>query len=56
MPGALFGYNQKCSFGLLTFDTTKTDPEVTYQIINIDDEVIWKLSLKKSQLAHGKTK
>jgi alkaline phosphatase D len=56
MPGALFGYNQKCSFGLLTFDTTKTDPEVTYQIINIDDEVIWELSLKKSQLTHGKTK
>ncbi|MGB2866357.1 MAG: alkaline phosphatase D family protein, partial [Sedimentisphaerales bacterium] len=55
MPGALFGYNQKCSFGLLTFDTMKTDPEVTYQIINIDDEVIWKLSLKKSQLTHGKT-
>ncbi len=26
MLGALFGYNQKCSFGLLTFDTTKTDP------------------------------
>jgi len=54
MPGALFGYNQKCSFGLLSFDTIKADPEITYQIINIDDEVIWKLSLKKSQLTHGK--
>ncbi len=54
MPGALFGYNQKCSFGLLSFDTMKVDPEITYQIINIDDEVIWKLSLKKSQLTHGK--
>jgi hypothetical protein len=54
MPGALFGYNKKCSFGLLTFDTTITDPEVTYQIINIDDEVIRELSLKKSQLTHGK--
>jgi len=56
MPGALFGYNKKCSFGLLTFDTTKTDPEVKYQIISIDDELIWELSLKKSQLAHGKAK
>jgi len=56
MPGALFGYNQKCSFGLLKFDTTKSDPEVTYQINNIDDEVIWELSLKKSQLTHSKTK
>jgi alkaline phosphatase D len=52
MPGALFGYNKKCSFGLLTFDTTTTDPEVTYQIISIDDEVIWELSLKKSQLTN----
>ena len=52
MPGALFGYNKKCSFGLLTFDTTITDPEVTYQIINIDDEVIRELLLKKSQLTH----
>jgi alkaline phosphatase D len=50
----MFGYNQKCSFGLLTFDTTKTDPEVTYQIISIDDELIREFSLKKSQLAHGK--
>jgi alkaline phosphatase D len=54
MPGALFGYNKKCSFGLLTFDTTRPDPQVSYQIINIDDEVIYKLSLRKSQLTHEK--
>jgi len=54
MPGALFGYNKKCSFGLLTFDTTKPDPQVIYQIINIDNEVIYNLSLKKSQLTHKK--
>jgi alkaline phosphatase D len=54
MPGAMFGYNKKCSFGLLTFDTTKSDPEVTYQIISIDDGIIWKLSLEKSQLTHGR--
>ena len=52
MPGALFGYNAKCSFGLLTFDTTKADPEVTYQIINIDDELIYTFTLKKSVLSH----
>ena len=50
IPAALFGYNQKCSFGLLTFDTTKPDPELTYQIISIDNEVINTLTLKKSQL------
>lgn len=54
MPGAVFGYNKKCSFGLLMFDTTKTDPEVTYQIINIDNELIWEFSLKKSQLMHDR--
>jgi alkaline phosphatase D len=52
MPGALFGYNKKCSFGLLTFDTTRSDPQVTYQIISIDDEPVWKLSLAKSQLTY----
>ena len=56
MPGAMFGYNKKCSFGLLMFDTTKADPEVTYQIISIDNELIREFSLKKSQLTHSKTK
>jgi len=54
MPGALFGYNEKCSFGLLSFDTTAPDPQVTYKIVNIDNEVIHTFSLKKSQLTHRK--
>ena len=52
MKGSLFGYNKKCSFGLLTFDTTKPDPELTYQIINIDDEVIHTFVVKKSAISH----
>jgi len=36
---------------LLTFDTTKADPELTYQIVNIDDEVVYTLSLKRSDLS-----
>jgi len=56
MPGALFGYNKKCSFGLLSFDTTIRDPQVTFQIINIDNELIETLTLKKSQLTHKITK
>jgi len=47
---ALLGYNEKCSFGLVTFDTTLADPEVTYRIVNLDGEVVGTLSLKKSQL------
>ncbi len=52
VPGSIFGYNKECSFGFLTFDTTCKDPEITYQIINIDDEVIHELKLKKSRLSH----
>ena len=52
MPGALMAYNEKCSFGAFTFDTKKDDPELTFQIINIDDEIIDSLTLKKSQLTH----
>ncbi len=51
-PGCLFSYNAKCSFGQLTFDTTKSDPAVTYRIYNIDDELIHTFTVKKSQLTH----
>jgi alkaline phosphatase D len=54
MPGALFGYNEKCSFGLLSFDTMLPDPQVTHQIINIDGEVVYTISLKHSQLMYDK--
>jgi alkaline phosphatase D len=54
MPGSLFGYNKKCSFGILQFDTSIPDPQVTYKIISIDNEPIYTFSLKKSQLT-GKT-
>ncbi len=54
IPGSLFSYNKKCSFGMLLFDTTKPDPEVSYQIINIDNQIIYTLTLKKSQLTHKK--
>jgi len=48
----LFSYHQKCSFGKLTFDTTRRDPEVTFQIVNIDNETMHSLTVKKSQLSH----
>jgi alkaline phosphatase D len=47
---SLFGYNKKCSFGTLEFDTTIDDPSVTYMIKNIDNEEIHKMTLYKSQL------
>ncbi|MBN2326064.1 MAG: alkaline phosphatase D family protein [Candidatus Omnitrophica bacterium] len=53
MPDALFGYNKKCSFGHLTFDTAKADPEVVYKIFSIDDELIHQMTIYKSQLAYS---
>jgi alkaline phosphatase D len=50
VEGALFGYNEKCSFGLLTFDTTRADPQLTYEIVNIDGEIVGSLTLNKSEL------
>jgi alkaline phosphatase D len=56
MPGSLFGYNKKCSFGRLQFDTTIPDPQVTYKIISIDNEVVYTFSLKRSQLTSSNAK
>jgi alkaline phosphatase D len=52
MPTSLFGYNEKQSFGLLSFDTKKKDPTLTYDIISIDNEKIYSFTLEKSNLKH----
>jgi alkaline phosphatase D len=49
-PQALFSWNKKCCFGLLTFDTTPADPQVTFEIVSIDREVIHRVVLKRSDL------
>jgi alkaline phosphatase D len=51
MPGSVFGYNEKQSFGLLTFDTTQSDPTVTYEIYSIDNELVYTLEVKQSELS-----
>jgi alkaline phosphatase D len=50
MPGALYGYNEKCSFGLLSFNTSIKDPEVNYEIVSIDNEVVHSQKIHKSEL------
>jgi len=52
MKGSLFSYNAKCSFGQLDFDTTSADPSISYNIYNIDNELIHTVELKKSQLSY----
>lgn len=51
LPGAHFSYNEKCAFGLLTFDTMLADPEVVYRIVNIDNEVKHSMTVKRSSLS-----
>ena len=48
--GALFSYNAKDSFGLLSFDTDRDDPQLTYQIYSIDNELVNTLVIRRSEL------
>ncbi len=52
LPGALYGYNETCTFGRLRFDTTLADPLVTYDIVTIDNEVVHSFPLRLSQIRH----
>jgi alkaline phosphatase D len=54
VPGAIFAYNKKQSFGLLTFDTTKPNPTVTFHIVSIDNERVHSLTLRHSEISHKK--
>jgi alkaline phosphatase D len=51
MPEALFSYNAKQSFGLVTFDTTAADSTVTYDVVTIDGETVHSISIKLSDLS-----
>ena len=53
LPGALFGYNEKCTFGRLRFDTTLQDPTVIYDIITIDNELVYSFPLRLSSITHA---
>ncbi|MBN1124970.1 MAG: alkaline phosphatase D family protein [Sedimentisphaerales bacterium] len=48
--GSLFSYNEKCSFGKLTFDTVQSNPQVNYEIYNIDNQRVYTFTIKHSQL------
>jgi alkaline phosphatase D len=50
MDKSLFGYNAKRSFGLLSFDTTLKDPTLTYHIQSVDDEPIYRHTVRLSEL------
>jgi alkaline phosphatase D len=51
--GLVWGYNKTCSFGLMKFDTTAADPQVTFELIDIDGVVRETHVLKRSALRGG---
>jgi alkaline phosphatase D len=53
LSGAICGYNEKQSFGLVSFDTTKKDPTVTFKIISIDNEMINTFVIPLCEISHG---
>jgi len=53
-PECMMGYNMKCSFGVLDFDTKAKYPKVTYKIFSIDNELIHQFTLFKRDLTFNK--
>ena len=52
MPGALFGYNKTPSFGIMNFNTEADDPEIRFEVITIDNEVVHSYVLKHSEISY----
>ena len=50
MADAEFSYNRRQSFGLVDVDTTLDDPAVTYRIVNIDGEEVFRFTLPLGRL------
>ena len=48
--GLIWGYNKTCSFGLIHFDTTKSDPAIRFEVVTIDGEHVLAHDLKLSEL------
>ncbi len=53
-PESLFGYNEKCSFGIIDINILSDDPTISYSIFSIDNELIHKITVMKSQLTFKK--
>lgn len=49
-PGLIWGYNKTCSFGLISFDTTKADPSIRFEVVTIDGEHVLSHDLSLSAL------
>ncbi len=52
MEQAEFSYHAKQSFGVVDIDTTQEDPLITYRIMTIDGDEVYKFDLRRSQISH----
>jgi alkaline phosphatase D len=52
MPGSIYSYNEKNSFGVLNFDTTLSDLLLIFIIYNIDNERVYEFKIKHSELSY----
>ncbi|WP_068130607.1 alkaline phosphatase D family protein [Roseimaritima ulvae] len=48
--GAIFSFNKPQSFGLVSFDTTAEDPQVTYEVVDIDGNKPHAITVHRSEL------
>lgn len=46
----LFGFSEVYAFGEFSFNTQAVDPEVTFSLIRDDGEILYQLTLKRSEL------
>jgi len=53
MDHALFSYNRRPAFGLLTFYTAAREQAVRYQVVNIDNEIVHTLDIPLRELQHS---
>ena len=49
-PGLIWGYSETCSFGLMSFGITAADPQVKFECITLDGEVLHDFILNRSAL------
>jgi alkaline phosphatase D len=49
--GAIFSFNKPQSFGLVSFDTTNDDPQVSYEVVDINGKRPHEITVKRSQLS-----
>ena len=54
MPKAIFSHRGTPMYGRLSFHMSKADPEILYEVIDIDDKIVDFLLVKESQLTFSK--